>query len=542
MRPIRRLKLFWMEHWVKIAIIITVIILIILSIWGLMSLESFYAQLTLAQLPLNILFYALNAFIFAWIIIRMQMGGFAQLKKGNIRGGNVNVHFEDVIGIDEAKVEAFEVVQLIKDRARVKKIGGKILRGILLVGPPGCGKTYMAKAIATEAGVPFISMGASEFVEIFVGVGASRVRKMFKKARNLAYAHGACIIFIDELDAIGRRRIFSVFGGTEETNSTQNQLLAEMDGIQEKEENVVVIGATNAIAEEVLDPALLRPGRFDRKIFVDRPNLEGREKLFEHYLKKIKYDSSINIGRLARKAVYKSPADIENIVKEAALITTRNKKDVVSMKEISEAMERIDMGIKHKKKMTEKERSMVAHHEAGHLLVLYILHPTDDVFKASIISRGGALGAVHHQPREETFIFDRDRLLADIKVSLGGYVAERLKFGVTSSGVAMDFRGAMSIAHDMVWKFGMGPSGLVGDYTVVPTTQLSEKIKEKLNEETQIIFQESLKSVDELLSKENQIFERFANELLAKEELDYDEIEAIFAEYGKNHGPLKPPS
>ncbi len=539
MRPLRRLKLFWMEHWVKIAITAVVIILIILSIWGLMALESFYAQLTLAQLPLNILFYALNALIFAWIIIRMQMGGFSQLKKGHIKGENVNVHFEDVIGIDEAKEEAFEVVSLIKDRARVKKIGGKILRGILLVGPPGCGKTYMAKAIATEAGVPFISMGASEFVEIFVGVGASRVRKVFKKARNLAYAHGASIIFIDELDAIGRRRIFSVFGGTEETNSTQNQLLAEMDGIQEKEENVIVIGATNAVAEEVLDPALLRPGRFDRKIFVDRPGLEGREKLFKHYLKKIKYDPTLDIGRLARKAVYKSPADIENIVKEAALISTRNNQDVVTMKEISEAMERIDMGIKHKKKMTEKERSMVAYHEAGHLLVLYILHPTDDVFKASIISRGGALGAVHHQPREEIFTFNRDRLLADIKVSLGGYMAEKLKFGVTSNGVGMDFQQAMIIANEMVWKFGMGGNGLVGDYTAVPITQISEKLKEKLNEETYEIFQQCLADVEQLLTKENQILERFANELLAKEELDYDEIEAIFAEYNKNHNQIK---
>ena len=542
MIPTRIFKLFLMEHWIKILIISAVITLIFLAIWGLTTLESFYAQLTIAQLPINILLFALNAFIFAWIIIRMQMGGFSRLKKGHVKGENINVHFKDIIGIDEAKEEAWEVVQLIKDRARVKKIGGKILRGMLLVGPPGCGKTYMAKAIATEANVPFISMGASEFVEIFVGVGASRVRKVFKKARNLAYGYGACIIFIDELDAIGRRRIFSVFGGTEETNSTQNQLLAEMDGIQEKEENVIIIGATNAVAEDVLDPALLRPGRFDRKIFVDRPGLEGREKLFEHYLKKIKYDSSLDIARLARKAVYKSPADIENIIKEAALIATRNKKDTITMKEISEAMERIEMGIKHKKKMTEKERSMVAYHEAGHLLVLYILHPTDDVFKASIISRGGALGAVHHQPREEFFTFNRDRLLADIKVSLGGYMAEQLKCRVTSNGVAMDFQQAMVIAHDMVWKFGMGGNGLVGDYTIIPPTQISEAFKEKLNNETYLIFQQCLKAVEELLTKENQIFDRFAHELLAKEELDYDEIEAIFAEYGKNHGQIKTPA
>jgi cell division protease FtsH len=425
-------------------------------------------------------------------------------------------------------------VQLIKDRKRLVKIGGKILRGLLMVGPPGCGKTYLAKAIATEAGIPFISMSGSEFTEIFVGVGASRVRKLFKRARTLAYGHGACIIFIDELEAIGRQRSFSFMGGGQETNSTQNQLLVEMDGLKEKDFNVIVIGATNAV-EGVLDQALLRPGRFDRKIYIDRPSLQGREKIFEYYLKKVKYDKAIDIGRLARKAVYKTPAEIENIIKEAALIATRNKKDTVTHKEISAAMERIDMGIKHKRQMTKEERKMIAFHETGHLVVMYILHPTDDVFKASIISRKETLGAIYHQPREELYTHNKERLLADIKVKLGGYASEKLRFKTTSDGVSNDFSIAMRLAHDMVWKVGMSDAGFVGDYTVIPDTQLSESIKEKLNAETNKIIQTCLKEVEDLLKKEWPILERFVKELLKKDELEYDEVEAIFKEYGKTH-------
>jgi cell division protease FtsH len=477
-------------------------------------------------------------------------GGFSKMsKKLQISGELVNVKWSDVVGMENVKAEAKEVVELIKDRARVKKIGGKILRGILMMGPPGCGKTYLAKAIATETGLPFISMSGSEFVEVFVGVGASRVRALFKKARELAYGHGGCIVFIDELDAIARRRVFSAFGGTEETNSTQNQLLAEMDGLQEKEDksgepnpemNVIVIGATNA-PEDTLDRALQRPGRFDRKLYIDLPNLEDREKIFAFYLGKVKYDPSIDLGRLARKAVYKSPADIENIIKEAALISTRDRRDVITLSDISEAMERIDLGMKHKLNMSPVEKEKTAYHEAGHLIALYILHPTDDVFKASIIPRRGTLGVVHHQPREEIFTFDRNRLTADIKADLAGYVAEKLKFGTTSSGVAMDFKQAMGIAHNMVWKYGMGEKNYLGDYTVIPDTQLSEDVKQELNSETNKVLQQCHKDVEELLVKERPLLDRFAKELLQKEELDYDEIDAIFKEYGKTaaQGPDK---
>ncbi len=535
---IRKFNMIMMEHWVKIAVIAVIIILIILSIWGLASLESFYRHLTMAQMPISLLLAGVNAGIFVFMYMIFLRGGFTKLSHGRVKGENVNVHWDDVIGIDESKQEAWEVVQLIKDRTRLMKIGGKILRGLLMVGPPGCGKTYLAKAIATEAGIPFISMSGSEFTEIFVGVGASRVRKLFKKARTLAYGYGACIIFIDELDAIGRQRSFSFFGGGQETNTTQNQLLVEMDGLKEKEYNVIVIGATNA-AEGVLDLALLRPGRFDRKIYIDRPGLEGREKLFQYYLSAVKYDPQIDIGRLARKAVYKTPAEIENIVKEAALIATRNQKDIIGYKEISEAMERIDMGIKHKRKMTEREREMVAYHETGHLVVMYILHPTDDVFKASIISRKETLGAVYSQPREELFTSNKERILANIKVAISGYAAEKIRFGTTSDGVAMDFQRAMHQAHNMVWKYGMGENGFLGDYTIIPESQISESVKEKLNNETNRIFHNCLKDVEELLKREWQIVDRFAKELLEKEELEYDEIEVIFKEYGKTHTQQK---
>lgn len=527
----RRFKMHFLNHRTKIFITVGVIVLVILSIYGMMSLESYYRNITLAQMPISILLVMVNALIFVYLYVVVLRNGFTTLDKKSVKGREVNVRFADVVGIDEAKDEAWEVVQLIKDHARLKKIGGKILRGILMVGPPGCGKTYLAKAIATEAGLPFLSMAASEFNEVFVGVGASRVRKLFSKARSLAYGFGGAIIFIDELDAMGRTRTFNQFGGAE-TNTTQNQLLVEMDGLGSRQENIIVIGATNA-PEEVLDPALLRPGRFDRKVYIMKPGLEGREAIFRLYMNKVKHEASVDVGRLARKAVGKSPADIENIVKEAALIATRKGKDVITNKDLSEAIERIELGMKHKMKMTEKEKEMTAYHETGHLITTFLLHPRNDVFKASIIPRKATLGVVHPQPREEWFADDREKILADIKCFLAGYVGEKLKFKVTSNGVAADFQAAMHLAHTMVWRYGMGTNGLVGDFTVIPENQLSEELKNRLNQETNRIVQDCLKEVEELLVREKELFERFARELLRKEELDYDEIEAIFAEYGK---------
>jgi len=536
----KKILAFLKDHWVAVTVVCAVIILISLSIVGFMGLESFYRKMQLAQLPIQIMMWILASAISAIIYVSLLFGRFGSIDKKSVKSSNVNVKFDDVLGIEEAKEEAFEVVNLLKDHTAVDRVGGKIIKGLLMIGPPGCGKTYLAKAIATEAGLPFLSLSASEFTEIFVGVGARRVRKLFKQARRLAYAHGGAIIFIDEIDAIGRTRNFSFMSG-QETNSTLNQLLVEMDGLQNEKENVVIISATNS-SEEILDPAILRPGRFDRKIYIDKPNLQGREVIFKFYLEKVKYDPSIDIGKLARQAVYKTPAEIENIVKESSIICLRNKRDVIEHKDLSEAMERIELGIKHRKHMTKDEKSRVAYHEAGHLITLYLLHPTRDVFKASIIARRGSLGMVAHQPREETFLSNREELLATIKVDLSGYAAERIKFNTTSNGVAADFQHAMQMAHTMVWRLGMDDKHF-GDFLSIPPEHLSEQIKQELNNETQKIFQTSLAEVENLLREENALLDRFAKELIDREELEYDEIDAIFKEFNKTKKtPLPPPA
>lgn len=537
MRFARRVEMHFRMNGIKYAIITFMVTLISVLAWGLSRIESFYRQMQLVQIPLYILMGVINASVFVFMWLFFLRGGMTKIAAGKVKAADVDVKWDDVIGIDEAKLEAWEVLQLIKDRTMLKKIGGKIIRGILMVGPPGCGKTYLAKAIATEAKIPFLPMAASEFTEIFVGVGASKIRKLFKRAKLMAYGYGACIIFIDELDAIGRARSFSMHGGGQETNTTQNQLLVEMDGLKDKQENVIVIGATNA-AEGILDAALLRPGRFDRKVYIDIPTLAGREKLFAHYLAKVKHDTKLDIGRLARKAIKKTPADIENIIKEAALITARNKKEEVTMEEISEAIERIDMGAKRHRVMTPREREMTAYHESGHLLIIWRLHPTKEVFKASIISRKETLGVVHTSYREEEYTISKEEFMADIKMALGGYVAEKLQYSTTSSGVSSDFKQAMGTAHGMVWRFGMGSSGMVGDYTIIPKEQLSEEVRTKLNADTSKILNDCMADAETLLKKEKHILDRFVKELIEREELEYDEIKEIFDEYDAA-GPKK---
>ncbi|MBI2095144.1 MAG: AAA family ATPase [Candidatus Omnitrophica bacterium] len=516
----KKLRLFWWNHSIKIGILAWIIFIFWWPIQALGSIDSYQRSYMVAWLSMLGLQSTISAVIFVVLYAKFLTRGFTGFKKKQLKTESVDVHWTDVIGMEGAKLEAREIVELIKDHARVKKIGGNIIRGMLMMGPPGCGKTYLAKAIATEAGMPFISMSGAEFVEVFVGVGASRVRQLFQKARRLAYAHGGCIVFLDEVDAIGRRRAFAIGGGSEETNSTQNQLLAEMDGLGDKAENVIVIGATNA-AEETLDVALLRPGRFDRKIYVDKPDLQEREDLFHYYLSKIKYEDSLDVARFARKAVGKSPADIANLTKEAALIATRGKHDRVSADHLSEAMERIDLGLKRSTKIGQKEKEMTAYHETGHLIVLYLTHPTDDVFKASIIPRGPAGGVVYHLPSEEKHFTNRDEFLANIKVAVAGYVAEKIQFGVTSSGVSSDFQQAMRMAHAMVWRLGMGQSESLGDYASIPPDQISDSIKQKLNAETHQIIQDCLREVEELLKNERVLFERFAKELVERQELDY---------------------
>ncbi len=553
----KKIKFFLNLHWIKILLITGAILLLSslafvisksVSAWN--EAESYLRQSQLAMIPLQMYTWGIMGivqamvfvFMYYWILLKKGMGNFSKTSKKTVSGEELAITWTDVIGMDEAKQEAFEVVRLVKDRAELKRIGGKILRGILMLGPPGCGKTYLAKAIATEARLPFISMSGSEFIEMFVGVGAGRIRSLFKKAAQLAELNGGCLIFIDEIDAVGAQRSTDKgFGAQGERNTTLNQLLVEMDGLKDKELNIVIIGATN-MPEFYLDSALLRPGRFDRKIYVDKPSLEDREKLLAYYLKKVQYDDKdVKIDRLARITVGNSPADIANIIREAALIAVRNRRAAITMKDIDDARERIALGIKRRVKISEKEKLQIAYHEAGHAIITYLKAPTKDVFKITITPRGHTGGATWTPEREETLIEDQEQLLTDIKISLGAYAAEKIKLGYTTAGVGGDFAKALFTAHNMVWRVGMGKSGLIGDFHALDfykriggSILISEEIKTKLDADVQDIMQSCLREVSEILKKEDGLLERLAKELVAKAELNYDEIEAIFKEFGKH--------
>jgi len=552
----KKIKFYYKLHWIKILIIggatalcISLIFFILKGIKAWNESESYLRQSQLAMIPLQLYLQIIMALIFGivytymwyWLMFKRGAQSFTQTNKKSIAGQTIGITWSDVIGMDEAKQEALEVVNLIKDRAELQRIGGKILRGILMLGPPGCGKTYLAKAIATECRLPFISMSGSEFVEMFVGVGAGRIRSLFKNARQLAELSGGCLIFIDEIDAVGAQRAGdSGFGGQTETNTTLNQLLVEMDGLKEKDLNIVIIGATN-MPEYFLDAALLRPGRFDRKIHVDKPSLEDRTKLFAYYLKKVKYDAAdVKTDRLARITVGQSPADIANIVRESALIAVRNKRPLITMKDIDDARERLYLGLRRRVKLTEKEKLQTAYHEAGHAIITYLLAPSKDVFKITIVPRGHTGGVTWVPEREDIFIEDQNLLLSEIKISLGSYAAEKIKFGYTTAGVSGDFSNALYTAHMMVYQVGMGKSGLLGNFQQIYTlrrygyaAEISEHTKAVLDNDVQDILQNALKEVLGLLKKEEPLLDRLAKELLAKDELNYDEIEAVFKEFGK---------
>jgi cell division protease FtsH len=549
------LKLYLKLYWIRIllavgmtALAVSLIFLITNGLKAWNEAESYLRQSQLAMIPLqlylqavmSVLFGLVYTFMWYWLMFKKGSGSFTHVAKKAVSGKDIQVTWSDVIGMDEAKQEASEVVNLITDRAQLQRIGGQILRGLLLQGPPGCGKTYLAKAIATESNMPFISMSGSEFVEMFVGVGAGRIRSLFQKARLLADFKGGCIIFIDELDALGAARSLDMgFGGTTEHNQTLNQLLVEMDGLKEKDSNLVIIGATNA-PESHLDHALLRPGRFDRKIYVDIPNLEDRVKLFEYYLRKVKYDSSdVNIERLSRITVGYTPADISNLVRESALLAVRHRKTAIGMKEIDDARERIALGVKRRIKLRDEEKWQIAYHEAGHAVVTYLLVPTQDVFKITITPRGHTGGVTWTPEREEIFIRDQNKLIGEIRSALGSFASERLKFGITTAGVDADFQQAFYIAHNMVWRWGMGKSGLLGNFHTMDSryggesVYVSEQTKARLDNDTQDILNTCLQEITALLKQEEPLLDRLAKELVARDELNYDQIEAIFKEFGK---------
>lgn len=551
----KQLYIYLRLHWIKVTVIslllilaITATIIISIGINELIHLESFYRRLQFSSIPLQFFFSIVSAFIFASIYMAFHYwfffgGGMGKLGQKKVKSQEVNIKWDEVIGMEEVKRDAWEVVQLLKDRTQLQYIGGQVIKGLLLSGPPGVGKTYLAKAIATEVKLPFLSVVGSEIEGMIVGLGANKLKSLFKQARALAEVYSGCIIFIDEIDSIARpRREDMGLGGQMSANAAVNQLLTEMDGLRKKENNIVIIGATN-VSEQELDPALMRAGRFDRKIYIPLPALKDREDLFNFYLRKVKYDPSIDTAVLARKSIYKTPADISNIIREASLLAIRNKKDKITAKDVYQAMDRIDFGLRQPIRLTEKEKEQVAYHEAGHAIIAYLLHPTDDVFKASIIPRAHHMGMIYHQSREEMHIYNRHYYLANIKVTLGSYAAEKIKFDTTTSGVDADFHQALNYAYNMAWRWGMGPSGLMGNFKSIEENYsrrmwgnisfISEQTRQRLNDDAQQIIQDCLKEVEELLRKEQPLLERFARELMEKQELDYDEIEAIFKECGK---------
>lgn len=470
-----------------------------------------------------------------------------QMGEDKILSNKINVPWDSVIGMESVKKEAWEIVELLRDHSKLKAVGGRIVKGVMMFGPPGCGKTYLAKAMATEAGFPFIAKAGSEFVGTFIGVGSAKMKSMFEEARKVAKAEGGCLIFIDEIDAFARHRTEDRgFGGATDHNATVNQFLTELDGMRQAENNIVVLAATNA-REDELDSAIMRAGRFDRKIYVTAPNLKEREELFQFYLSRVQHEKNIDPAFLARRALYFTPSDIESMVREAGLFALRDKAELIENKHLTQAYERVTFGMKSNITLTEEEKVWTAYHEAGHAVVAYILHPSNDVIKATIIPHKGSLGFVSQRPVEELHSSNKAQLLANITVAVAAYVAEEIKFGSTSSGVGggrgSDFDTAMRHAHGMVWSLGMGKSGLIGDFSALSghgNNYISEKTIETLNSDVQDILQTCMKKAREILVEHNEVFEYFSQELLKKEELDYDEIVAIFDKFGIQPAAKKP--
>ncbi len=484
-------------------------------------------------------------FIGVWYFFMKRMSGqqpgFMTLGKNKAKiymHNELDVTFEDAAGVDEAKQELVEVIEFLREPERFTGLGGKMPRGILLVGPPGTGKTLLAKAVAGESRVPFFSLSGSEFVEMFVGLGAARVRDLFEQAKQKA----PCIIFIDELDALGKARGFASIGGHDEREQTLNQLLVEMDGFDPKV-GVILMAATNR--PEILDPALLRPGRFDRQILVDRPDKQGREEILKVHLKGVKAARNLDVKHLAAMTPGMVGADLANLVNEAALLAVRRKKKTVGMAEFEEAVERIMAGLEKKNRLINpQERETVAYHELGHAVVALSLPGTDPVQKISIIPRGiAALGYTLQVPTEDRFLMKRSELLNKIATLLGGRASEELVFGDISTGAHNDLAKATDIARSMVREYGM--SLKAGQVYFAPEKrspflgmpgegrgEYSEATAELIDQEVRAIIDEQYGRAREILERSRSVLDQGAKLLLEKEKMEGAELRALLEEAG----------
>ncbi len=496
--------------------------------------DPWYMSVLISWIPMLLL-------IGVWILFmrQMQTGGskamsFGRSKARLMTQDRIKVTFADVAGVDEAKQELEEIIDFLKDPKRFTTLGGRIPKGVLLLGPPGTGKTLLAKAVAGEAGVPFFSMSGSDFVEMFVGVGASRVRDLFAQGKQ----HAPCIIFIDEIDAVGRHRGAGLGGGHDEREQTLNQLLVEMDGF-ESNEGVILMAATNR--PDVLDPALLRPGRFDRQVVVASPDVKGREGILKVHTRKIPMAENVDLATLAKATPGFSGADLSNLVNEAALLAARYKKTKVDMSDLEMAKDKVLMGVERKSLViSEEEKRNTAYHESGHALLAKLLPDADPVYKVSIIPRGRALGVTMQLPIDDRHTYKKEYLLDTITVFMGGRVAEELVLGHLTTGAGNDIERATDMARHMVTEWGMSSLGPLSfgkveqemflGREIAKRVDYSEETAQKIDQEVKQIVLECYQKARNLIEKHIDTLHTIAQRLLEKEVIDGSEIDAILAE------------
>jgi len=490
---------------------------------------------------LNLWPLLLFAAVMIYLIRQMQQGGnrafaFGKSKAKLLAGDTPKITFADVAGCDEAKQELEEIIDFLKDPQRFQRLGGRLPKGALLVGPPGTGKTLLAKAVAGEAGRPFFSMSGSDFVEMFVGVGASRVRDLFEQGK----AHAPCIIFIDEIDAVGRHRGAGLGGGHDEREQTLNQLLVEMDGF-ESNDGVILLAATNR--PDILDPALLRPGRFDRQIVVDMPDVKGREQILRVHTRKIPLQPNVDLEKIARGTPGLSGAELSNVVNEAALLAARRNKQQVENPDLEDAKDKVMLGLERKSMvLTEEERKLTAYHEAGHALVSLHVPGSDPLHKVTIVPRGRALGITHWLPEEDRHNYTKQYILSRLATAYGGRMAEELVFGEDkiTTGAAQDIQQATDLARRMITHFGMsdvvGPIA-VGDREseiflgreVMQRHEVSNKTAELVDQELKRILSEAYERARAILTDHRDQLDHLAAALMERETLDRGEVDMVVA-------------